>query len=413
MSYPSYSSASRIPSTPGAPFASSYLPQREPAPPPTEQRTVETPPAPPEQAPQKTKAELAAERQRKIDEKRHQMARAAEGNQGNARALALDEGGQAHETAEVVNEIPFAVDNSGRCHPSPARQRPPAREQPLAQAWEPVPSASYNDKPPPLPPSSNPLPPQQSAALEEVPATTVATSKPVEVEPVAVTEPVPGQALLQEHEYFCVDTPHKGSVHLYRDEERVTVISVHRDDVEPYFSIRMSDGREKQTVGARLSPVIYRRSTADSAQEAPPATKEPAACETAAAPEEPVAPCTQPSSTPIRAPYSAPDPAEHASASGTTAGEPSGRVKLQAPAPVYAPVPHSSPSQGLSSTEPAPAPNQKKLMEDPALQSKPDWPVIQPLLNLSEDRSTRIQQLSAHLAQLKKQRSDLLNQVTS
>jgi len=45
----------------------------------------------------------------------------------------------------------------------------------------------------------------------------------------------------------------KGDTVLYGDGEACEVIEVHREDVKPYFTIRMPDGREKQTTKEKLS----------------------------------------------------------------------------------------------------------------------------------------------------------------
>eukprot|EP00658_Telonema_sp_P-2_P047260 TRINITY_DN3587_c0_g1_i1.p1 TRINITY_DN3587_c0_g1~~TRINITY_DN3587_c0_g1_i1.p1 ORF type:complete len:703 (+),score=197.04 TRINITY_DN3587_c0_g1_i1:184-2292(+) len=46
-----------------------------------------------------------------------------------------------------------------------------------------------------------------------------------------------------------------GAAAVYRESEVVTVTGVHHEDVEPYYTIRMQDGREKQTPASYLSQI--------------------------------------------------------------------------------------------------------------------------------------------------------------
>tara|TARA_Y100000389_G_C17470632_1_gene530317 strand:+ start:1150 stop:1389 length:240 start_codon:yes stop_codon:yes gene_type:complete len=46
----------------------------------------------------------------------------------------------------------------------------------------------------------------------------------------------------------------KGDILLYtKTNEMVEVIDIHHDDIEPYFTIRIKDGSEKQTISKFLS----------------------------------------------------------------------------------------------------------------------------------------------------------------
>jgi len=263
-----------------------YRPSASAAPTDPPPQAINAPPAP-APAPQKSKAELAAERQRKIDSKREQVAKSNE--DGSSETLALDMGGQCHQAKTVVNETPFAVDNSGRCHPSPVRARPTPSADPSdtpiapfavdnSGRCHPSPTKLRSGSAAPLPPRAPAPAPsvQQTSATEDAgsnsecmpansdgsTANSEASAAQSEVSAADSESSTKAHPLMEDGENFCDEVPMKGSVHIYRggvtrcDEERVTVMSVHRDDVEPYFTIRMPDGREKQTVGSRLSPVI-------------------------------------------------------------------------------------------------------------------------------------------------------------
>ena len=42
----------------------------------------------------------------------------------------------------------------------------------------------------------------------------------------------------------------------YKNVDLVTVVAVHKDSDEPYYTVRFQDGTEKQTVGEHLKKVM-------------------------------------------------------------------------------------------------------------------------------------------------------------